>query len=581
MKKDLLNKLKINNQDFEFYPTTSNMIQSAFYDYTHDKKDYHGRINNFSILDIGAGNGNVFTVMESLLPPPKDEYKSQTKITKYAIEKSEILINNLPADVMVIGTDFHMQTLIDKRVDVIFCNPPYKEYKQWMIKILREANCNYIYFVVPERWKNDKEIMSIINKRCENRDFNNLHGNLAERLQNLKGRCDVIGNDSFVDSEYRKARATVDILKIKFATIDRDNLKIDPFDLWFENNFKIDCDKEKNYNTTFQSEKSKTEKIKELVKGKNLIESLEELYRNDFEKLLTTYKSLEQLDYDLFKELGVDLPKLKCGLKEKIKGLKNLYWKELFDNLNKITEKLTGKSRKRMLDKLTAHTNIDFTVSNAYALIIWVLKNANIYIDDQLKDVYFEMASKDNIKNYKSNTHFVTDTWRYGFKDYTNFSLDYRLVFERYNCFDSLGYNSYDYPNGLSNRAHEFLNDICVIGDNLGFKNINSSFDFEWSPGKENIFYYFNRNINKEFMRIKAYKNGNIHCKPNKEFIMKFNVEMARLNGWVKDQTECEKELNLSKEDIKKYWKSNTKLLKNDIRLIDWSKDETQNTRKF
>ena len=291
---------------------------------------------------------------------------------------------------------------------------------------------------------------------------------------------------------------------------------------------------------------------------------MEELYNKDLEKLLTNYKFLENLDYDIFKELNINIKNLKEALKQKISGLKNLYWNELFDNLNKITEKLTAKSRKKLLDTLTRNTNIDFTKKNVYAIIIWVLKNANKYIDEQLKDVYFEMADKENIKNYKSNTHFVEDSWRFTAKEHSHFSLDYRLVFKRHRCFNYDSYGMYDYPNNLYIDVHRFLNDICTIANNLGFQNIDRSFDFEWKPGKEETFRY----QDEEFMKVRAYKNGNIHCKINQEFMKKFNIEMARLNKWVKDEVECSKELEIDKEEVHKYWKTNKKLLINDIKLL-------------
>ena len=118
--------------------------------------------------------------------------------------------------------------------------------------------------------------------------------------------------------------------------------------------------------------------------GNNIIERLEELYVRDFGELLDTYKTLEGFDPVLFKELGIDLTTVREGLKMKIKGLKNLYWQELFSNLDSITNRLTSKSREHLLEKLTNHTSVDYTADNAYAVVIWVVKNANQYFDDPI-----------------------------------------------------------------------------------------------------------------------------------------------------------------------------------------------------
>ena len=49
-------------------------------------------------------------------------------------------MNSLDSDIFVVGTDFHQQTFIDKKMNVIFCNPPYSEFTEWSIKLIEEAN---------------------------------------------------------------------------------------------------------------------------------------------------------------------------------------------------------------------------------------------------------------------------------------------------------------------------------------------------------------------------------------------------------------------------------------------------------
>ena len=113
----LVQQLKENGEDFEFYPTTASIAHAIY-----AKLDAGS-----NILDIGAGNGNFFRLLENMDRERKsrDEYAKLKVGNKYAIEKSTILLNNLDSDVAVIGTDFSRQTLIDKKVDVIFSNPPY------------------------------------------------------------------------------------------------------------------------------------------------------------------------------------------------------------------------------------------------------------------------------------------------------------------------------------------------------------------------------------------------------------------------------------------------------------------------
>jgi len=538
----IVEKLKESDQDFEWYPTTREILKPI----CADIKMEIGRDNGFSILDIGSGDGSALRMIEELV-----DLSEYSQVSKYAIEKSKILVDMLPSDVFVIGTDFHQQTLIDKQVDVIFCNPPYREYDHWMNRIVSEANAKYLYLVVPRRWRENKEIVKMVERRTDQ--------SLEEST-----RVRSLGKFDFEDSEFRKARAKVEIVKIKMKLRGNWNSEImtDPFDIWFEKHFTIDAQEKA---PSFTANKSRAEKIHEMVKGQNLIERLEELYREDLDKLIGTYKSLEELDFSLFKELNVDLKQVREGLKMKIKGLKDLYWKELFDNMDSITSRLTSKSREKLLEKLTSHTSIDFSSENAYSVVIWAVKNANEYLDRQLTDVYFSLADKENIRLYKSNSHLVEDGWRYQKNEQHHFALDYRLIIQQWSVFSRNSWETYEYPNGMHNRTHDLLNDICTVGKNLGFDVSNNSRDLEWDPGKKNTFFLED---GSEFMEVRAYKKGTVHVKVNQLFMKKLNVEAGRLNGWVKSPKEAATEMGIPERDAASVFGSNKKLIPSSIKLI-------------
>ena len=150
----LLSQLKENGDDLEFYPTKGEIVRDL-----HDSLTERYR-NVDSILDIGAGNGILFKQLREL----DDEYE-RCFIKAYAIEKSQTLINQMEPNIFILGTDFHQQTLIDKEVSVIFCNPPYSEYEEWSTRIILEGNCDTIYLVIPDRWENSKSINNAIKQR--------------------------------------------------------------------------------------------------------------------------------------------------------------------------------------------------------------------------------------------------------------------------------------------------------------------------------------------------------------------------------------------------------------------------------
>lgn len=487
--KNLIETLKENNQDFEFYPTTKEIIEKIYYDLI---ADIYGE-ESFSCLDIGSGNGNFFNKFNEI-------GKKATITRKFAIEKSEILISKMANDIVIVGTEFWENTLIDKEVDFIFCNPPYSEFEGWSEKIIKEGNAETIYLIIPERWKN--------------------HGGIAEALKLRQAKAESLGSFDFLDAE-RVARAKIEVVKI---TLKKGyDYGVNPFDLFIKENFKFKISENYDWVEKEAERKQKQkeqEEIKknELAAGRDLIQILAGFYTQDMQKLLDTYKKLEVLDADLLKELGVDVRNIKKGLQEKISGLKNKYWHELFNNLNKITSRLIYSKREHLLKQMSNQVNIDFNEKNAYAVVIWAIKNANKYYEEQLKEVFFELSEPAYIKNYKSNQKtWEKDGWRYT-KNHTNYTLDYRVIVEKYS----------------ERYQDQFVADVQTIAYNLGFSWIGD---------------------------VKTFKNGNIHFKFEKSFIQALNVEAARLLGWIKSPKEAEAEFHenceFDAEEAKKYFNNN------------------------
>lgn len=530
--KQRLLALKNNGQDYEWYPTTEIMIDAVFRNCGEIK----------SMLDIGAGDGRVLERIDKLCFVRNKEiheynYDFCSQIDKYAIEKSMVHIENMPPDISIIGTDFRRQTLIDKKVDVVFCNPPYSEYESWAVQIIKEANAKKVFLVLPARWTGSELIEQAIKQR-----------NAASR---------VIWSGDFLNAD-RQARAKVEIVKILIASADSEyeREKTDPFDVWFDEYFsgfgllkpvedEGDCSYEKKNKVDY-----------ELVEGQNLIERLHQLYTNEMANLLNNYKSLSQLDTALLKEIGVSVDEIRKALKLKIEGLKNKYWKELFDNLDKVTSRLTNKSRNSMLEKLNASCNIDFSVDNAYAIVLWVIKNANKYIDQQLIEVFKELSEPECVKNYKSNLKtWEQDRWRYKQDNkHTHYMLEYRIITEKHAAIKpNDAWSSWDFQNGLAKNCHSFINDIFTIANNLGFSNMSNSYNYEWESNRQIEFHW----QSKILVKIRAFKNGNLHLKFDQTFIKTLNVEASRLLGWIKTPQEAVDEMGLDIDFVRAKFKTN------------------------
>jgi len=506
--------LKESGEDFEWYPTTNEMISVVF----------RSCGNISSVLDIGAGDGRVLVMLEKLL---------KKNVKKYAIEISQVHIENMPPDISIVGTDFRRQTLIDKKVDVVFCNPPYSEYEEWAAQIIKEANAKKIYLIIPKRWTNSALIKQAIKQR--------------------EAKEKVLWSGDFADAE-RQARGAVDIVRIVLTDEDRyrEQEKTDPFTVWF-NEYFSGFERLNPAGDDEEKEVGDPGPLHEMVEGQNLVERLSLLYRNEMNVLLGNYKTLSELDASLLKEIGVSVDEIRKALKLKIEGLKNRYWQELFDRLDAITNKLTTKSRRAILEKLHASCNIDFSVDNAYAVVIWAIKNANKYLDQQVCEVFKKLSEPECVKNYKSNINtWEKDRWRYKQQEHTHYMLEYRIISNQWTAVVKDG--SWDAQNGLYSDYNSFINDIFTIANNLGFGNIGNSLHKRWESGLENEFYYGD---GKTLVKIRAYLNGNIHLRFDQDFIKTLNVEASRLLGWIRSPQEAADEMGLDIDFVKSKFKSN------------------------
>ncbi|MBY0473737.1 MAG: DUF4942 domain-containing protein [Nitrosomonas sp.] len=537
-----LAEIQDTNQDFEWYPTTNEIID-----------EFHNHAKQFeikSLLDIGAGNGKVLNRFKELNTtiPERDQPEC------FAIEKSRPLLDSMDMEIGILGTDFWEQSLLDKSVECIFTNPPYSEFIDWTVKVIREANANYIYLVLPQRWKEQKKIIDALEKR--------------------KAGHKVIGEFDFLNSEDRQARAKVDLIFVWLCHDDfltnryryrRDiQNQTDPFEQWVCEFFALDgkqADKSSDYAKEFASTESRKKKLEQsIVAGGNMIETLDELYREEMGFLISNYQKVCSLDAALFEELNISVTSVIGSIKTRINGLKNAYWKELFTNYSPLTSRLTAQSRRNFSESINRKTNIDFTCSNAYAITVWAIKNADAYLDKQMIDTFDNLVSKACVINYKSNQRvFADNRWSYlhNKEENTHFKLDYRLVVT-HGC--SLGKN-WGSRGGLSESGANFIEDILVVARNLGFHTDESIAHHDFVAGQKEEFYCINKSGKEvKLMEVRVYMNGNTHIKFNQAFMLAFNVEVGRLRGWIHNAQQAAAEMDEKVENVAEHFNTSYSL---------------------
>lgn len=514
-------------QDFEWYPTTARMIGIVKSRIPADAR---------SIMDIGAGDGRVLLALGEKCP----------HATLYGIEKSTVLVQAQPDNVVPVGTEFHEQNLACLQVDYIFCNPPYSQFEAWAGKIIESGFAKRAYLVLPQRWAESRAIKIAI----------------ARRGAQVK----TIHTDDFHDAD-RQARAVVHIVEVRYPCDDSRSWceePKDPFDIWFD----------QNINTFDQGEdpEDDEQQARDLarVRGCSTIGDMVAAYVEEYSRMEKNYRAIFELDHALLKELGVSKEAVREGIKKKMAGLKAKYWKMLFERLDAITSRLATGTKKRFVEKLVGRASIAFTAGNAYAVVLWAIKNANKYYGQQLVELFRELSSAENVKNYKSNQKtWAQGRWRYHNEEHSHYALDYRIVVQRHyairrdDCWTST-------TNNLADTCHDLIADVVAVLATLGFSLASHSSQSKGRSWEAGCWENFStpKGIGDVLFQVKAHLNGNLHMRFRPDAIKALNIEAGRLLGWLRGPDDVVKELGYTPEDAARYYGSTLIIAPSNIKLL-------------
>jgi hypothetical protein len=562
-----LRKVQAANQDFEWYPTTDEIIKALIKDlHQCQRPDYsYSRGNSIhnGFLDIGAGNGKVLDAARRWKDNLPDEHRRHHQDVGpfYAIEKSTTLLNLLDPSIYILGCDFWNTSLHDKNVGYIFSNPPYSRFREWSAKILREAPPHTtIWLVVPQRWEKDPTLQAEI------------------QLRNATTK--IIGTFDFADAEDRKARAKVHLLRIQFpapsSRYSDIKQEIDPFTRFFEETFTFPDEEEESTRKSFEQEIEETKVVHRL----NFIEALCHLYNLRMAELHRNYQAICDISADILKEFEISRPGLIASLKMKIATAKKEYWTRLFDGMAEINSRLTHNSRKTIRELMNSQTGIDFNRENAYAVVLWVIKNANQYFDSQLIDTYENLVDKASVENYISNQRvFQWNRFAYRYAKEDNMS-HYRLKVGHRMVITHCGGIEFGYGNkGLTERARNLIADLATVANNLGFSGTEHDVQQYAPSGYRNteslssgdtfvIRYRDSKGKWESLMRIRAFENGNLHIQFLPEFIHALNIQHGKLKGWLRNDDQAATELEIPKEIAAKHFQPGFRLTSSALSLM-------------
>lgn len=530
---DLLRDVKAAGEDYELYPTSEIMLAVVARHLPSDAK---------SLLDIGAGDGRALLRLAE-----KCEHAEL-----YAIEKAAVLRASWSEQIVPVGTEFFEQDLVALAVEYLFCNCPYSEYETWTVTIIASGHAKRAFLVLPRRWQENEAI--------------------AAALKARGARARIIYSGDFLDAP-RRARAIIDIVEISYPMKDaiygRQGLEDyeDPFDTWFDAHIAGSAafeNAEESERAAAQTDYERAQAGLAKIRHLSTIEDLVAGYNEEYSRMERNYRAIFELDAELLRELSVSKDNVRTGIKLKMVGLKSKYWTVLFERLRVITDRLSTATKKHFQERLVGRVALAFTADNAYAIAVWAINNANKYFDEQTVTLYRDLSTFEGAERYKSNVKtWGKDQWRYFRRDEdaarpTHYSLDYRIVVERYNAIGG----GWRFQHGLYEGAHDLIADIVAVMFNLGFPSSSpgSMARGEWVSGKWQNWYRMGDRAEILF-QVKGFLNGNLHFRFAPDAMCALNVEAGRLLGWLRAPADVVAELGYSEADAVRLFGSTRAIL--------------------
>lgn len=520
----ILKNIQAANEDFEWYPTTNEIIQCFVGDVFKSVSSYR----RFSVLDVGAGDGRVLTSIKTSSP-------SSTCI---AIEKSRVhSIGFEEKGIEFAGADFWECNLLSKSVDVVFCNPPYSEFGAWVNRILKELKSELYYFVIPERWEEQPWVKDTIHVR------------------GLK--YDILGEFNFLNAE-RVARCKVNL--VRFKSLPKSGKA--PYEIFFDENFSFKNPKNNEPKISLEEEVLSITKSSK----RNIVEVLCEKKINRSKELFENLRSISNLDPFILNELNVSKESLSSLVTSKIENLDREYWSILFNEMGEIKRRLTHKNRYEFAEKLSSGLKVDFNMENVYHVVSQVLLSAAKMSESQFIDIYERFFDNVNIELYKSNKRVINEDKKCYRNEYVAHYGELKLkVGNRIVC--SYAGMDHFFKERISDSTRTLLEDLIVIAIGLNF-NVG---ELKKIDGNTHMASFVDPVDNQEHALFiaKTHKIGTTHFKFNTRFIQAMNIRYGALKGWITSESDAAKEFDMEEKDVKQFLISSIDNMKSHYLLLN------------
>lgn len=538
------------NEDYPWRLTTDEMLEAI----ANDISKAAGHIGNYnSVLDVGAADGSV---LKSKVLALRGHAKK-----KYGIEKAADQVCGWDDDITFVGGDLFENTLVNKNVDVVFSHPPYNEFDLWAEKIINESYAKVNYLILPKQWKESQKITDALVARGFVATVI-LESDVLNHTQDISLNVDVVrvvsaermDKDFMIktlcpDSYYEEEGIRNGKHPFTMHYLPNHSGTKQEFSKLFPNVAKIKINDSAYKDYVEAAEKAKLLE-KNVFNSNETLADMVDSYIKAQESILANYKKIDGLDAELLLELNIDINSIESKLTERLNALKNSYWNAFTKHYKPINSCLTSEYRAKLYSKVIKdNKELDFTVSNAFTVTSLVIDAASQYQNEQVLSFFYTLSCQENIKAYKSNQKVFEDgDWRYRNKN-DKYTLDYRFI--KCSICGSISDRNDDID---TYKVSNVIQDLCIIAKLVGvkgniiypdLKNPNSEVRY----GTKLTAGVREGDSTSDLFTIKFYKNGNQHLALSKGFILRLNIYISKLLGWVTNATQAFNEMQQDEFD--------------------------------
>lgn len=430
-------------------------------------------------------------------------------------------------NILSLSSSFETTTLVDKQVDVIFCNPSLEEYEICCKRIFEECLARYVFVVLPMEWKENAEIKAYAkankfesdmvgavgyvkdNKRAKAEFILFYHSSLSDRT--------ILGHQ--LSKEYALGHLFQELDHYRFALI------------------------------TEEQEKKRAEIAKE-CEGKEseaILEYLLKQYEREHNEFFANFKHLSKISSLFLSTIKVESEYIIDNTKSFERKLKRFYWSEYFSRVLDFNLLLTPKQQSDLLDEF-AERGVDFSRENTASVLAFSLKYCKERERENFIVFWEKLASEDNLVDF---TNLIANP-----KPYTHYAKE-KLFFkgklkEKVVCTYAGSYEDY-YPNHLRDVRIAYL--LKILLQSLGYQDLSyrdSNKDLIKPNDRIDLplgtSYLFAGE--KQVAKFTAYKNRKLHIHFNQTTIALINLRVFIYLGWITNIKEAKESFDTLKSEL-------------------------------